>query len=62
MTDYYHKNFKEYFQKTFSLDPSSYLSVFTGILTPGSEILDIGCGSGRDLLWLTRRGFNAVGF
>jgi SAM-dependent methyltransferase len=30
-------------------------------LTPGSKVLDAGCGSGRDMLWLTERGFNCTG-
>ena len=30
--------------------------------TPGSAVLDAGCGSGRDLLWLKNRGFHVTGF
>lgn len=29
---------------------------------PGSLILDVGCGSGRDLLWFKERGFHVTGF
>jgi SAM-dependent methyltransferase len=31
-------------------------------LKPGDKLLDVGCGSGRDLLWLKERGFNVTGF
>ena len=32
------------------------------LLPPHARILDIGCGSGRDLLWLKQRGFEPTGF
>ena len=62
MTDYYHNNYKEYHEKTFSIDPSSFLEPFVKRLAPGASVLDVGCGSGRDLLWLKRRGFDVTGF
>jgi SAM-dependent methyltransferase len=33
-----------------------------GRLKAGASVLDVGCGSGRDLLWLKSRGFAATGF
>jgi len=62
MFDYYQKNFKEYHKKTFNIDPSSFLLPLSEKLSPGASILDIGCGSGRDLLWFRQRGFEVVGF
>jgi SAM-dependent methyltransferase len=62
MSDYYHKKFKEYHKKTFNIDPSSFLLPLSEKLSPGACILDIGCGSGRDLLWFKQRGFEVVGF
>ena len=62
MFDYYQKNFKEYHKKTFNIDPSSFLLPLSEKLSPGACILDIGCGSGRDLLWFRQRGFEVVGF
>jgi SAM-dependent methyltransferase len=60
--DYYQTHYKEYHERTFSIDPSSYLEPFAERLAPGCRILDIGCGSGRDLLWLKNRGFQITGF
>jgi SAM-dependent methyltransferase len=62
MPDYYQKNFREYFDKTFHIDPSPFLTPVVQRLSPGDTILDVGCGSGRDLLWLKNRGFSAIGF
>lgn len=62
MPDFYQKNFKEYHQRTFSIDPSSFLSPLAKRLVPGSRILDVGCGSGRDMLWFKERGFRPTGF
>lgn len=61
MTDYYENNSLEYFEATFNIDPSSFLNPLVERLEPGSTILDIGCGSGRDLLWLKNKGLNPTG-
>ena len=55
--DYYKENHKEYFDRTFSLDPSSFLSPVAEILSSGAMVLDVGCGSDRDLLCLKTKGF-----
>jgi SAM-dependent methyltransferase len=62
MSDYYQKKFKEYHKKTFNIDPSSFLLPLSEKLSPWASILDIGCGSGRDLLWFRHRGFKVFGF
>lgn len=61
MNDFYNINAKQYFRDTVSLDPTHFLAPLLVHLPPGSAVLDIGCGSGRDLLWLKERGFNPVG-
>jgi SAM-dependent methyltransferase len=60
--DYYHTHSNEYHEQTFHIDPTPFLSPLTNHLNPGDTILDIGCGSGRDLLWFKERGFNGIGF
>jgi cyclopropane fatty-acyl-phospholipid synthase-like methyltransferase len=62
MTDFYQENYKAYHEKTFSIDPSSFLEPLARRLPPESFILDVGCGSGRDLMWMAKRGFEVVGF
>lgn len=62
MKDYYRENHEKYFERTFNIDPSSFLSPLSAKLAPGAFILDVGCGSGRDLLWLKNHGFQVMGF
>ena len=61
MPDYYQSNFKMYSSETFSIDPTSFLGPLLNHLPAGGSILDIGCGSGRDLLWFKNKGFQATG-
>ncbi len=60
--DFYEVNATDYFNSTFRIDPSSFLLPLAKNLKPGATILDIGCGSGRDLRWLKDHGFNPTGF
>ena len=62
MQNYYQKNYQAYHEKTFSIDPSSFLSPLAKRLPPEAFVLDVGCGSGRDLLWMKKRGFEVIGF
>ncbi|MFK5952884.1 MAG: methyltransferase domain-containing protein, partial [Desulfobacterium sp.] len=59
--DYYHKKFQSYFHDTVHVDPTLFLEPVVKYLPPRGEVWDVGCGSGRDLLWLKQRGFKAVG-
>ncbi len=61
MTDFYQKEYKAYHEKTFSIDPSSFLEPLVIKLPAEAFILDVGCGSGRDLLWMKKQGFEAIG-
>ncbi len=62
MADYYRTHAQEYFEATCGIDPRPFLAPLAEFLAPGAEILDIGCGSGRDLAWLKQRGFSPTGF
>lgn len=61
MKDYYAERFEEYHRKTFFIDPTPFLEPLTWFLSPPAHILDVGCGSGRDLLWFQRRGYHVTG-
>jgi len=62
MKDYYETNAAEYHASTVRIDPASFLEPLARRLTPGATILDIGCGSGRDMRWFKERGFKPTGF
>jgi len=62
LNNFYEDNHQQYFDSTVGIDPSAFLEPLAGRLKPKATILDIGCGSGRDLLWFARRGFRPTGF
>jgi SAM-dependent methyltransferase len=61
MSDYYHLHHEAYHEATFHIDPESFLWPLVVRLPSCAVILDVGCGSGRDLRWLRHRGYRAVG-
>ncbi|WP_045222090.1 class I SAM-dependent methyltransferase [Desulfonatronum thioautotrophicum] len=50
-----------YHAQTFPLDPSPFLAPLTRHVPAPAHVLDVGCGSGRDLLWMKQRGYNLLG-
>ena len=57
---YYSSHAKDVAQR-YEDAPSSLASRFSSSFAPGGRILDIGCGSGRDLAELARRAFQPYG-
>lgn len=62
MSDYYCRHFQTYRDETISIDPAPFLGGFVRQLSPGDHVLDVGCGSGRDLLWMQHKGLAVTGF
>jgi SAM-dependent methyltransferase len=58
---YYETNAAEYFKRTHGRTLEVYWSMLDRRLGSGSMILDIGCGSGRDLKHFREAGFTAIG-
>jgi len=65
MTDtltYYNNNAADFFTNTVSVDMSVLYDRFISVLSPGSMVLDAGCGSGRDAKAFLQRGFRVAAF
>lgn len=58
---FYENNADQYFEQTFHVDPAPFVTPLTTYIAPGARILDVGCGSGRDMLWLAERGYICSG-
>ncbi|RJG00201.1 DUF3427 domain-containing protein [Noviherbaspirillum sedimenti] len=59
---YYNNNAADFFSNTVSVDMSVLYDRFLSVLSPGSLILDAGCGSGRDAKAFMQRGFRVAAF
>lgn len=53
--EYYQKNYKKYIDNTINLDMSEIYQMFEIHLKPGDKILDVGFGSGRDMLYFQKK-------
>jgi 2-polyprenyl-3-methyl-5-hydroxy-6-metoxy-1,4-benzoquinol methylase len=60
-TTFYERHAQEYFARTVGADMSALYDRFLPHVRPGGRILDLGCGSGRDLKAFIERGFDASG-
>jgi SAM-dependent methyltransferase len=57
----YYSNHAQAVAQRYEDVPSPLASRFASVFSPGGRILDIGCGSGRDMAELQRQGFDAYG-
>ena len=58
--DYYNACAESYCENTLSIDMSDLLDKFLGLASYKGEILDWGCGSGRDSLYMMNKGFEVT--
>ncbi len=58
---YYEINSKLYIEKTISVDMSFHYDKFLKFIPKNSHILDIGFGSGRDMIFFSKNGYNVSG-
>lgn len=58
---YYNNNALEYFNSVNLADMNDNCERFLMYLKPGASIIDIGCGSGRDLKYFKEHGYYAEG-
>jgi SAM-dependent methyltransferase len=58
---FYESRAQEYFSRTATLSMAPAYAEFLPKLPAGAKILDLGCGSGRDLLAFKSQGFSPVG-
>lgn len=57
---FYNTNAKTFFDATLHTDISSLYKPFLEYLNPGANILDLGCGSGRDSKYFIEQGYQVV--
>jgi SAM-dependent methyltransferase len=62
MSDYYCHHYQAYHDETVSIDPEPFLGAFVRQLAQGDHVLDVGCGSGRDLFWMQQKSLAVTGF
>lgn len=60
--NYYDNNAQEFVANTFSVDTTQTIVQFVKNIRIGGEILDVGCGSGRDSKYFLELGYNVTAF
>ena len=58
--DYYNQNADSFAAGTQNADMSDHYRIFLPYLLPGSKLLDLGCGSGRDSAFFASMGFDVT--
>ena len=59
--DFYDRNAAAFHERTKNIDMRSQMDAFAALLPARAEILDAGCGPGRDLQKFAERGFRVTG-
>lgn len=59
--DYYNRNADDYFAHTVDVSFDEIYSRFLKYIPKGGRIIDLGCGSGRDVKWFCDHGYEAYG-
>ncbi len=59
--NYYDQNARTFIENTLSIDMTPLYKAFEKRMIQGGNILDVGCGSGRDLHYFTTRGYEPLG-
>ena len=59
--DYYNHHAAEYFNDTVDVDFDALRRKFVTLLPKDAKIIDVGCGSGRDVKAFCDMGFDAIG-
>lgn len=60
MSNYYESNAERYAAETISADMSEQYQSFLPLLKKGAKILDVGSGSGRDVCYFQKQGYQAT--
>lgn len=58
--DYYNRHAAEFYDRTVELDLKEELERFILLLPEGAAVLDLGCGSGRDSLYMKEEGLDVT--
>ncbi|MBR2523896.1 MAG: methyltransferase domain-containing protein [Clostridiales bacterium] len=58
--DYYNTRSDLFINSSVNADMASLYEIFESYIEPGSYILDLGCGSGRDSKYFTSKGYRVL--
>ena len=59
--NYYDKHASQYFERTSQVDLVALYTEFLKYIPEGGRIMDLGCGSGRDVKWFREHDYDAYG-
>jgi len=59
--NYYDEHASQYFDSTSQVDLAMLYKEFLEYIPKGGRIMDLGCGSGRDVKWFRDQGYDAYG-